>query len=90
MDETKERVMDDSTDRVLAEVDREWRRCGVDRRHRVALAADLRTDLQQAVADGRSPAELLGPDVPAFARRLADCSTFTKIIWSIATSSLQT
>lgn len=62
----------DPIDQTLATADRAWRRHGVRRDDRVALAADLRLDLESAAADGVGPAQLLGGDVPGFARRLAD------------------
>ncbi|WP_422769971.1 hypothetical protein ACN28C_25025 [Plantactinospora sp. WMMC1484] len=55
-----------------AEAERAWRAYGIGRADRVALAADLRSDLRAAAADGGDPAQLLGGDVPGFARRLAD------------------
>ncbi|GIE97331.1 hypothetical protein [Paractinoplanes rishiriensis] len=62
----------DSIDEVLATADRAWRAHGVSPADRTALAADLRLDLDAAAADGVTPESLLGTDVPAFARRLAD------------------
>jgi hypothetical protein len=61
-----------TVDGALAAVDKAWRAYGVGPADRVALADDLRFDLREAVADGRTPQDLLGPDVAAFARRLAD------------------
>ncbi|RKN45314.1 hypothetical protein [Micromonospora endolithica] len=62
----------DIIDSVLAEADQAWRAYGVGPADRTALAADLRLDLQAAVADGGVPAQLIGGDVAGFARRLAD------------------
>jgi hypothetical protein len=62
----------DPIDSALSAADRAWRAYGVDPADRAALAADLRLDLQAAAGDGRTPGQLLGPDVGAFARRLAD------------------
>jgi len=62
----------DTIDSALAQADRAWRKYGVGGADRAALAADLRCDLRAAEADGFGPAQLLGPDIPAFARRLAD------------------
>jgi hypothetical protein len=62
----------DTIDDTIATADREWRRYGVRRADRQALAADLRIDLESASADGVTPVQLLGPDLRGFARRLAD------------------
>jgi hypothetical protein len=62
----------DPIEKTLATADRTWRVYGVRRADRAALAADLRLDLESASADGVGPAQLLGEDVPGFARRLAD------------------
>ena len=62
----------DPIDDALAIADRAWRHHGVQRADREALAADLRLDLESAAADGVAPDRLLGEDVSAFARRLAD------------------
>ncbi len=62
----------DTIDNALATADRAWRAYGVRRADRAALAADLRLDLESAAADGVGPTQLLGADVPGFARRLAD------------------
>ncbi|MGW4940156.1 hypothetical protein ACWEOZ_01000 [Actinoplanes sp. NPDC004185] len=62
----------DPIDDALTTADRAWRHHGVQRADREALAADLRLDLESAAADGVAPQQLLGEDVPAFARRLAD------------------
>jgi lysylphosphatidylglycerol synthetase-like protein (DUF2156 family) len=59
-------------DDALAIAGHEWRACGVARRDRASLAADLRLDLQAAAADGVTPQQLLGSDLRGFARRLAD------------------
>ncbi|BBH71616.1 hypothetical protein ACTI_83010 [Actinoplanes sp. OR16] len=62
----------DTIDSVLSAADQAWRSYGVHPPDRAALAADLRGDLEAAVADGAGPHELIGPDVAGFARRLAD------------------
>ena len=62
----------DPIDSTLATADRAWRAYGVRPADRAALAADLRLDLESAAADGVGPAQLLGTDVPGFARQLAD------------------
>lgn len=62
----------DPIEKTLATAERAWRAHGVGRADREALAADLRLDLESAAADGVGPAQLLGEDVPGFARRLAD------------------
>ncbi|MGI5185138.1 hypothetical protein ACQEVZ_53695 [Dactylosporangium sp. CA-152071] len=62
----------DTIDDAIATADRTWRAQGVSGADRTSLAADLRADLAAAAEDGIGPAELLGPDVPGFARRLAD------------------
>ena len=59
-------------DNLLATLDREWRGLGVGRHDRVALAADLRGELESAAGDGLDPAELLGDDPAGFARRIAE------------------
>jgi hypothetical protein len=62
----------DPIDQTLSTADHAWRAYGVRAADRAALAADLRLDLESAAADGVGPAQLLGADVPEFARRLAD------------------
>jgi hypothetical protein len=62
----------DTVDDAVASAESEWRAYGVSRQDRAVLAADLRLDLQSAVADGVSPEHILGVDVREFARRLAD------------------
>ncbi|MEU4692514.1 hypothetical protein [Actinoplanes sp. NPDC023714] len=62
----------DTIDSVLSAADQAWRAHGVRPADRAVLAADLRGDLEAAVADGARPQELIGPDVAGFARRLAD------------------
>ncbi|GAA3221008.1 hypothetical protein ACFO1B_16875 [Dactylosporangium siamense] len=59
-------------DDLLAAADRQWRTLGVQRGDRLALGTDLRAELEAAQADGLAPAELLGADPAAFARRLAE------------------
>ncbi|WFE28285.1 hypothetical protein O7623_03480 [Solwaraspora sp. WMMD791] len=62
----------DTIDDAVATADAAWRAYGVTHADRAALAADLRSELEAAVADGVTPAQLLGDDVPGLARRLAD------------------
>ncbi|MFE9202706.1 hypothetical protein [Micromonospora sp. NPDC007230] len=62
----------DLIDEAIATAEREWRAYGVHRQDRVALAADLRLELQSAAADNVTPEQLLGADLRDFARRLAD------------------
>ena len=59
-------------DEVVKAANQEWRTLGVARRDRVALAADLRLDLDAAAADEVSAEQLLDGDVRGFARRLAE------------------
>lgn len=66
-------------DTAMATADDEWRKYGVRRADRAALAADLRLDLESAAADGVGPADLLGADVRGFARRLADESGVRRV-----------
>ncbi|SBT39002.1 hypothetical protein [Micromonospora auratinigra] len=61
-----------TVDHFLAAADQAWRTAGIDRRDRTTLAADLRTELEAAAADGLDPAELLGTDPAEFARRIAE------------------
>ncbi|PWJ47700.1 hypothetical protein SAMN06264364_1353 [Quadrisphaera granulorum] len=58
-----------STDAVLRRVDRRLRRLDLRRVDRLAITADLHADLLAAEADGRDPADLIGPDVDRFALR---------------------
>ncbi|WP_250443174.1 DUF1048 domain-containing protein [Actinotalea sp. C106] len=53
--------------RVLDQVDRAWRQSGVPRPERRVRLDELRTHLEDAVADGRAPQEVVGPDPVAFA-----------------------
>ncbi|WJK38751.1 hypothetical protein O7608_19870 [Solwaraspora sp. WMMA2056] len=62
----------DTIDDAVATAENAWRAYGVTRADRAVLAADLRSELAAAVADGITPAQLLGDDVPGLARRLAD------------------
>ncbi|MBG0562605.1 hypothetical protein [Actinoplanes aureus] len=62
----------ETIDSVLTAADRAWQAYGVRSADRAALAADLRADLEAAVAEGAGPDQLIGPDVGDFARRLAD------------------
>lgn len=61
-----------SVDALMAELDRAWRRSGVPRRDRVAMAADVALDLRAAAADGLDPRSLLAPDVEGFAAQVAE------------------
>ncbi|MBQ1052751.1 hypothetical protein KBX50_30390 [Micromonospora sp. C51] len=61
-----------AVDHLLAAADREWRALGIHRRDRATLAADLRSELDAATADGIDPAELLGTDPTGFALRIAE------------------
>ncbi|MEU6076209.1 hypothetical protein [Micromonospora sp. NPDC047074] len=61
-----------AVDGLLTAADRKWRALGINRRDRVALAADLRAELEAAAADGLDPAELLGADPTEFALRIAE------------------
>jgi hypothetical protein len=74
--ESKEATMSTSmsaVDTLLTAADQEWRVLGIHRRDRATLAADLRTELEAAVADGLDPAELLGTTDPTeFALRIAE------------------
>jgi len=65
--ETVNRAIED----VIARANREWRAMGVVETDRAALTDDVRAELTGAAADGVSPRELIGDDVPAFARNLA-------------------
>lgn len=58
-----------SVDAVVRRVDRRLRRLDVRRSDRVAITAELHADLLAAQADGRDPADLIGPDVDRFALR---------------------
>jgi hypothetical protein len=59
-------------DEAITTAGREWRRLGVPARDRQTLAADLRLDLEAAVADGVPADRLIDGDVTVFARRLAE------------------
>ncbi|GIJ35046.1 hypothetical protein [Micromonospora sediminimaris] len=61
-----------AVDNLLAAADREWRALGIHRRDRATLAADLRSELDAATADGIDPAQLLGTDPTGFALRIAE------------------
>jgi hypothetical protein len=63
-----------TTDDVVVIAEREWRSIGVIRADRAALAADLRNDLTAAEADGVRSEQLVGDDIPAFARATAMAS----------------
>jgi hypothetical protein len=59
-------------DQTLSVAGREWRRLGVPSRDRRVLAADLRVDLEAAMADGVPADQLIAGDLKVFARRLAE------------------
>jgi hypothetical protein len=59
-------------DEAITAAGREWRRMGVPARDRQALAADVRLDLEAAVADGVPTDQLVDGDATVFARRLAE------------------
>ncbi|WP_250000724.1 hypothetical protein [Actinoplanes sp. M2I2] len=59
-------------DEAITAAAREWRRLGLRSRDRQALAADLRLDLEAALADGVPTEELIDGDVTVFARRLVE------------------
>jgi hypothetical protein len=61
-----------AVDGLVTATDRQWRALGVHRDDRVTLAADLRAELEAAVADGVDPADLVGADITGFARRVAE------------------
>lgn len=56
---------------VLAIAEDEWRGMGLVEADRKALTDDLRMELRAAAADGATAEQLIGPDIRAFARRLA-------------------
>jgi hypothetical protein len=60
-----------TVDDVLAIAEHEWRLCELNVRDREALSADLRADLDAALADGASLDDMIGQDVRGFARHLA-------------------
>lgn len=57
---------------TTTELDRELRRLHIARADRRAVVAEVRSDLETAVADGMSPSALIGPDIGAFARATAE------------------
>jgi hypothetical protein len=61
-----------TVDETMTAARQEWRRMGVSERDRRTLAADLRLDLEAAVADGVPADQLIDGDVRVFARRLAE------------------
>jgi len=61
-----------SVEDVVAVAEQEWRQSGVAHHDIATLAADLRLDLAAAAADGAPLDQLIGGDIRAFARRLAD------------------
>lgn len=63
-----------SVDDILRIAEREWQSRRIAQSDRKQLAADLRADLEAAVADGVPAEDLVGPDVRAFARRLEDAA----------------
>lgn len=58
-------------DAAIAEANRQWRAMGVTEADRRTLEAELRIELTAAAADGLTPTQLIGPDLPRFARDLA-------------------
>ncbi|GIF49576.1 hypothetical protein DFJ67_4854 [Asanoa ferruginea] len=58
-------------DQAMSAAEREWRRLHVHPADLAKLSRDLRDDLTAAATEGVGPAELIGPDVRGFARRLA-------------------
>lgn len=54
---------------ILRQVDRYWRGSGIPRAEREDRLAELRTHLDDAVAEGRDVNKVVGPDVVAFASR---------------------
>ncbi|GIF23782.1 hypothetical protein BJ973_004392 [Actinoplanes tereljensis] len=61
-----------TVDQAITAAAREWRRLGVPTRDRQTLAADLRLDLEAALADGVPADQLIDGDVTVFARRLVE------------------
>jgi len=59
-------------DETIAIAEQEWRECGIGLQERIALAADLRADMESAANEGITPDVLIGSDLRDFARRLAD------------------
>lgn len=66
-------------DEALSTMEREWRAYGVRREDRAVLAADLRSELQSAAAEGVTPEQLLDADLRGFARRLADEAGMSRV-----------
>lgn len=65
------RAPGDPISEALATAEQQWRSMHIVERDRAALAAELRTELVGAAADGLTPRQLLGDDIPGFARNLA-------------------
>ncbi|MBU2671026.1 hypothetical protein KOI35_46770 [Actinoplanes bogorensis] len=61
-----------TVDETINAAGQEWRRLGVSAQDRRTLAADLRLDLEAAVADGVPADQLIDGDVQVFARRLVE------------------
>jgi hypothetical protein len=59
-------------DATTAELERALRRLHLAVSDRRAIVAEVRADLEAAVADGMSPSALIGPDVETFAREAAE------------------
>lgn len=57
------------TDASIRQLHRSLRRLGASRAVRLAIAEDVRGDLNAAAAEGVQPAALLGSDIDAFARQ---------------------
>lgn len=69
----------ESVDAVRAELDRAWRRDGVRLADRQEMIEDIVSDLRAAAQDGRDPRSVLGIDVPAFARQVADARAVQRV-----------
>ncbi|SNT66177.1 hypothetical protein SAMN05421812_1344 [Asanoa hainanensis] len=61
-----------SIDQTVRSAERQWRRQHVRPADLARLSRDLRDDLTAAADEGVAAADLVGPDVRGFARRLAD------------------
>jgi hypothetical protein len=59
-------------DAAVADLDRRLRRLHLPRADRRAIGDDVRGDLRAAADDGIRPADLIGPDVDAFAREAVE------------------
>lgn len=62
----------ESVDAIRAELDAAWRRYGVRPADRQEMSADIVADLRAGAADGLDPRAMIGPQVDAFARQVAD------------------